>query len=160
MKILVIGSGGREHAISWRLSQDQDVSEVIGSALGHAARDAIQQVSKARKRSGRGLPASTAVAAGAAAGAGLMALAPLAKKGIAKEHAKWAPTAAIGFEYDPHNKLKHLDYWYEEDPIKEWPLSENAKACPKIRQLSVAELLAETLRRINESDSVSSLYLD
>lgn len=51
----------------------------------------------------------------------------IAKKGIAKEHAKWAPTAAIGFEYDPHNKLKHLDYWYEEDPIKEWPLSENAK---------------------------------
>ncbi len=40
------------------------------------------------------------------------------------------------------------------------PLNDNAKACPKIRQLSVAELLAETLRRINESDSVSSLYLD
>jgi ribose-phosphate pyrophosphokinase len=40
------------------------------------------------------------------------------------------------------------------------PLSEPARACPRIRQLSVAELLAETLRRINESDSVSSLYLD
>ena len=40
------------------------------------------------------------------------------------------------------------------------PLSETARACPRIRQLSVAELLAETLRRINESDSVSSLYLD
>jgi len=40
------------------------------------------------------------------------------------------------------------------------PLNANAQACPKIRQLSVAELLAETLRRINESDSVSSLYLD
>ncbi|KAL8746101.1 MAG: hypothetical protein Q9190_001824 [Brigantiaea leucoxantha] len=51
----------------------------------------------------------------------------IAKKGIAKEHAKWAPTSAVGFEYDPHNKLKHLDYWYEEDPAKEWPKTKNAE---------------------------------
>ena len=50
----------------------------------------------------------------------------IAKKGIAKEHAKWAPTSAVGFEYDPHNKLRHLDYWYEEDPKKEWPETKNA----------------------------------
>ncbi|OCK83218.1 insert subdomain of RNA polymerase alpha subunit [Lepidopterella palustris CBS 459.81] len=48
----------------------------------------------------------------------------IAKKGIAKEHAKWAPSAAIGFEYDPNNKLRHLDYWYEEDAKKEWPIDE------------------------------------
>ncbi|KAH8699295.1 RNA polymerase II subunit 3 [Talaromyces proteolyticus] len=51
----------------------------------------------------------------------------IARKGIAKEHSKWAPTSAIGFEYDPHNNLKHIDYWYEEDPVKEWPISENGK---------------------------------
>jgi ribose-phosphate pyrophosphokinase len=40
------------------------------------------------------------------------------------------------------------------------PLSKLAQACSRIRQLSVAELLAETLRRINDAESVSSLYLD
>lgn len=50
----------------------------------------------------------------------------IAKKGIAKEHAKWAPTAAVGFEYDPHNKLHHLDLWYEQDAEKEWPKSKYA----------------------------------
>jgi len=40
------------------------------------------------------------------------------------------------------------------------PLSEAAKACKKIRQLSVAELLAETMRRIRDEESVSSLYID
>jgi len=40
------------------------------------------------------------------------------------------------------------------------PLSDAAKACSKIRQLSVAELLAETLRRISDAESVSSLYVD
>ncbi|KAF7186332.1 DNA-directed RNA polymerase II subunit RPB3 [Pseudocercospora fuligena] len=45
----------------------------------------------------------------------------VAKKGIAKEHAKWAPTAAIGFEYDPWNKLRHTTLWYETDAKAEWP---------------------------------------
>ncbi|KAI9888655.1 MAG: 45 kDa subunit of RNA polymerase II [Vezdaea aestivalis] len=51
----------------------------------------------------------------------------IAIKGIAKEHAKWAPTSAVGFEYDPHNKLRHLDLWYEQSAEKEWPKSSNAE---------------------------------
>ena len=40
------------------------------------------------------------------------------------------------------------------------PLSAAAKACGRIRQLSVSGLLAETIRRIRDEESVSSLYLD
>ncbi|MEO0997700.1 MAG: ribose-phosphate diphosphokinase [Pseudomonadota bacterium] len=40
------------------------------------------------------------------------------------------------------------------------PLSEEAAACTRIRQLSIAELLAETMRRISDEESVSSLYVD
>ena len=40
------------------------------------------------------------------------------------------------------------------------PLQDDARACSKIRQLSIAELLAESIRRIAEEDSVSSLFLD
>ena len=40
------------------------------------------------------------------------------------------------------------------------PLNEAARACKKIRQLSTAELLAETIRRINNEESVSSLFTE
>jgi ribose-phosphate pyrophosphokinase len=40
------------------------------------------------------------------------------------------------------------------------PLREDARGCNKIRQLSVAELLAETVRRISNEDSVSSLFVE
>ena len=40
------------------------------------------------------------------------------------------------------------------------PLTAAARACSKIRQLSIAEMLAETMRRINNDESVSSLYMD
>jgi len=40
------------------------------------------------------------------------------------------------------------------------PLREEARNCKKIRQLSVAEMLAETIRRIANKESVSEMYVD
>ena len=40
------------------------------------------------------------------------------------------------------------------------PLSDAAKACKRIRQLSVAELLAESMRRLAEEDSISTLFME
>lgn len=40
------------------------------------------------------------------------------------------------------------------------PLNADAQKCSRIRQLSIAELLAETMRRISNEDSVSSLFMD
>jgi ribose-phosphate pyrophosphokinase len=50
-----------------------------------------------------------------------------------------------------------LDHIVVTDSI---PLSPAAQACPKIRQLSIGSLLAETIRRISAEESVSSLYVD
>jgi ribose-phosphate pyrophosphokinase len=51
----------------------------------------------------------------------------------------------------------HLDELVVTDTI---PLSAAARGAGRIRQLSVAELLAETIRRILDEGSVSSLYVD
>ncbi len=40
------------------------------------------------------------------------------------------------------------------------PLAESARSCPKIRQLSVAFLFAETIRRISDGESVTSLFAE
>ena len=40
------------------------------------------------------------------------------------------------------------------------PLSTEAQACPRIRQLSCAQLLAETMTRVSNEESVSSLFID
>jgi ribose-phosphate pyrophosphokinase len=40
------------------------------------------------------------------------------------------------------------------------PLRPPARACSKIRQLSIGELLAETMRRVSNEESVSSLFVD
>jgi ribose-phosphate pyrophosphokinase len=40
------------------------------------------------------------------------------------------------------------------------PLTPDAAACQRIRQLSIAELLAESMRRVAEDDSISTLFMD
>ena len=62
----------------------KDVSDVIGTAIGNAAREAVEGLSSSRKKSGRGMSGGKALAAATAAGAGLAALAPLAGRGVSK----------------------------------------------------------------------------
>lgn len=71
----------------------------------------------------------------------------IAKKGIAKEHAKWMPTAAIGFEYDPLNKLRHTSLWYETDKDEEWPASKNAEWEEPVPEGAPFDYDAEPVRR-------------
>ena len=40
------------------------------------------------------------------------------------------------------------------------PLREEARACARIRQISIAELMAETMLRISNEESVSSLFME
>jgi ribose-phosphate pyrophosphokinase len=40
------------------------------------------------------------------------------------------------------------------------PLRDEASACVRIRQLSIAELIAESMRRINEEESIGNLFMD
>ena len=52
----------------------------------------------------------------------------------------------------------------EDSPLREVvvtdtvPLSKDAQACSKIKQVSIARLLGEAIKRIHSSDSVSSLF--
>ena len=40
------------------------------------------------------------------------------------------------------------------------PLRDDARACSRIRQITIAELLAETMLRISNDESVSSLFME
>ena len=54
-------------------------------------------------------------------------------------------------------KNSQLDELVVTDTI---PLSDEARACGRIRQLSVAQMLAETIRRMAQGESVSSMFMD
>lgn len=51
----------------------------------------------------------------------------------------------------------HLDEVVVTDTV---PLTQQATECSKIRQLSISQLLAETIKRVNNKGSVSSLFPD
>jgi ribose-phosphate pyrophosphokinase len=54
-------------------------------------------------------------------------------------------------------KASHIDEVVVTNTI---PLSDEARGCAKIRQLSVAFLFAETMRRISDGESVTSLFAE
>ncbi|MFO1380584.1 MAG: ribose-phosphate pyrophosphokinase [Chitinivorax sp.] len=54
-------------------------------------------------------------------------------------------------------KASDLDELVVTDTI---PLSDEAKACDRVRVVSIASLLAETMRRISNEESVSTLFVD
>jgi len=84
------------------------------------------------------------------------AAAALKKNGAASVHA-YITHAVLSGPAVGRIRDSALDQVVVTDTI---PLSEEAQACTNIRQLSTAELLGETMRRISDEESVSSLYVD
>lgn len=80
----------------------------------------------------------------------------LKKKGALKVVAYCTHPVLSGSAMENLNKSE-LDELVVTDTI---PLSVEAAKSKKIRQLTVAEMLAETIRRISVGESVSSLYVD
>ena len=84
------------------------------------------------------------------------AAAALKKKGAEKVVAYCTHPVLSGSAIERIN-ASELDELVVTDTI---PLRADAEACKKVRQLSVGELMAETIRRISNEDSVSSLFED
>ena len=87
----------------------------------------------------------------------LCAAAAALKKNGARKVVAYCTHAVLSGPAITNIEASALDELVVTDTI---PLTGAAKACNKIRQLSVAELLAETIRRIAYGESVSSLYVD
>ncbi|HEC12623.1 MAG TPA: ribose-phosphate pyrophosphokinase [Acidiferrobacteraceae bacterium] len=84
------------------------------------------------------------------------AAAALKRNGAVRVMAYCTHPVLSGCAVDRVNKSE-LDELVVTDTI---PLGEAAAASSSIRQLSVAEILAESMRRIADDDSVSSLFMD
>jgi len=77
-------------------------------------------------------------------------------QGAAKVVAYCTHAVLSGNAMDNINNSK-LDELVVTDTI---PLNEQAAQCDRIRQLSVAAMLAESIRRISQGDSLSSMFID
>ena len=84
------------------------------------------------------------------------AAAALKERGAAQVMAYITHPVLSGSAIDNINESE-LDHLVVTDTI---PLSIEAQQCSKIRQLSSAIILGETMMRINREESVSSLYMD
>jgi len=87
----------------------------------------------------------------------LCAAAKALKKNGARKVVAYATHAVLSGPAIQNLTNSELDELVVTDTI---PLSPSAQGCSKIRQLSVAQLLGETIRRIAFGESVSSLYVD
>jgi ribose-phosphate pyrophosphokinase len=79
-----------------------------------------------------------------------------------KEHGAWRVVAYITHPVLSGGAVDNivgsqLDELVVTDSI---PLSAEARACPRIRQLSIAGMLAETIKRVHKEESVSTLFMD
>ncbi len=84
------------------------------------------------------------------------AAAALKEKGASRVVAYCVHPVLSGPAIDNINQSQ-LDELVVTDTI---PLSEQAQASSKIRVLSVAQMMAETIRRMSQGESVSSMYVD
>ena len=79
------------------------------------------------------------------------------KENGAKRVLAYCTHAVLSGSAVPRIAESELDELVVTDTI---PLSEEARACKRIRQISIAELMAETMLRISNESSVSSLFMD
>ena len=76
----------------------------------------------------------------------------LTSQGVPPDEHRWIETHGATVMYREFRK--GIRQYYK----RFYPLSEEAKACSKIRQLSLANLLAQIIMRMNDRGSVSSIF--
>lgn len=74
------------------------------------------------------------------------------RKGIAQTHSKYSPVTVVGFSYDENNRLRHTDYWYEDDKNKEWPGLNEEEAI--IGECNTVNMEFETVEGVLEAKTV------